>query len=128
MKSKRTTAQNIDEYIAGFPPEIQLRLEKIRATIRKAAPSAQEAISYQIPAFKLHGNLIFFAAFQSHVSVYPRPKGPADLLKILATYEGGKGTIQFPNDEPISYGLITKVVKARIQENRARAESKGKAK
>lgn len=124
MKAKRTTAKNIDEYIAGFPPEVQERLNKVRATIRKAAPAAQEAISYQIPTFKLHGNLIFFAAFQNHVSVYPRPRGPAELLKILATYEGGKGTIQFPHDKPISYSLITKVVKARLMENRARAAAK----
>lgn len=121
MKAKRTAAKDIDEYIAGFPPEVQERLQRIRATIHKAAPAAQEAISYQIPAFKLHGNLIFFAAYQKHIGLYPRPRGNAELTKALAANAGGKGTIQFPLDKPISLSLITKIVKARIQENRAKA-------
>jgi uncharacterized protein YdhG (YjbR/CyaY superfamily) len=114
---KTTQAENIDEYIAGFPTDIQKRLEEMRATIRKAAPEAEEAISYAIPTFKLNGNLVHFAAFKNHIGFYPAPKGIEAFKKELSAYEGGKGTVQFPYDEPLPIALITKIVKFRVKDN-----------
>lgn len=128
MKTGQTAPKNIDEYIAGFPPEIQEKLEKIRATIRKAAPDAQEAIKYMMPTFTLKGNLVHFAAFKNHIGFYPAPKGIEAFKEELAGYEGGKGTIQFPLDKPIPYALIGKIVKFRVQDNLERAAAKGKKK
>lgn len=117
MKSGKTAPKNIDEYIAGFPPEVQEILQKIRLTIRKAAPKAEEAISYMIPTFKLHGNLVHFAAYKKHIGFYPAPRGNEAFKEELSAYEGGKGTVQFPLDKPIPYALIRKIVKFRVQEN-----------
>lgn len=128
MRTKQTAPQNIDEYIAGFPPDIQAKLEKIRAAIRKAAPDAEEAIKYMIPTFTLQGNLVHFAAFKNHIGFYPAPKGIEAFKDELAEYEGGKGTIQFPLDKPIPYALIGKIVKFRVQDNLERAAAKGKKK
>ena len=114
---------NIDEYIAGFPSDTQKILQRIRKTIRKAAPDAEEAISYAIPAFKLNGNLIFFAAYKNHISVYPAPRAAAQFKKELAQYEGGKGTVQFPHDQPLPLDLVTKITKFRVKQQEA-----GKAK
>ena len=111
--------KDIDAYIAGFPPNVQAILEKIRATIRKAAPGAQEAIKYQIPTFVLNGrNLISFAAYKSHIGLYPAPRGAEEFKEELAKYEGGKGTIQFPLGEAIPYALITRIVKFRVRQKR----------
>jgi uncharacterized protein YdhG (YjbR/CyaY superfamily) len=115
---------NIDEYIASFPDDVQKILRKIRATIRKAAPDAEEKISYQIPTFTLHGNLIYFAAFKKHVSVYPAPRGNEAFRDELSAYEGGKGTVRFPFDEPVPYDLITRIVKFRVKDNIERAASR----
>jgi uncharacterized protein YdhG (YjbR/CyaY superfamily) len=113
MKSKKPA--DIDEYIAGFPKETQKVLKLIRATIRKAAPKAEEAISYAIPAYKLDGEwLIYFAGFKNHVSVYPAPRGKPEFRDELAQYKGGKGTVQFPLDKPIPVDLITRIVEYRI--------------
>jgi uncharacterized protein YdhG (YjbR/CyaY superfamily) len=129
MKTKQTKpTTTIDEYIAGFPPDVQEILQKIRATIRKAAPQAEEAIKYQMPTFVLHGNLVHFAAFKNHIGFYPVPTGIETFKKELAAYEGGKGSVQFPLDQPIPYGLISKIVKFRVKENLAKAEAKGKKK
>jgi uncharacterized protein YdhG (YjbR/CyaY superfamily) len=128
MKTKQTAPSTIDEYIAGFPPEVQAILQKIRLTIRKAAPGAQETISYQMPTFTLHGNLVHFAAFKNHIGFYPTPTGTEKFQKELATYKGGKGSVQFPLDQPIPYGLIAKIVKFRVKENSAKAAAKGKKK
>jgi uncharacterized protein YdhG (YjbR/CyaY superfamily) len=125
---KQTAPQNIDEYIAGFPAEVQKILEKIRRTIRKAAPDAEEAISYQIPAFKLNGNLIFFAAYKNHIGLYPAPRGSEEFKEELASYEGGKGTVQFPLDKPIPYDLISRITKFRVMQNLEKAEAKRKKK
>lgn len=112
MKSDRPTFDNIDEYIAAFSADVQKILQKIRKTIQKAAPKAKEAISYQIPTFRLNGkNLIHFAAFQKHIGVYPAPRGDEEFKDELAAYDGGKGTVQFPLDRPIPYDLITRIVK-----------------
>ena len=128
MKTDQRTPQTIDEYIAGFPPEIQVILEKVRTTIRKAAPGAEETIKYHMPTFTLQGNLVHFAAFKKHIGFYPVPTGIEKFKKELAVYEGGKGSVRFPLDQPIPYGLISRIVKLRVQENLARAQAKGKKK
>jgi uncharacterized protein YdhG (YjbR/CyaY superfamily) len=96
----------------------------VRQTIRQAAPEATEAISYQIPAFKLNGNLIFFAAFKNHVSLYPRTPGMHVLKKELSPYAKGKGTLQFPLDKPVPYALVKRVVAIRVKENAAEEKQK----
>ncbi len=112
--------KTIDEYIAGFPKDVQGILQKIRATIAKAAPDAEEAIKYQIPTFVLKGNLVHFAAFKSHIGFYPAPSGTEKFQKELSRYKSGKGSVQFPLDEPIPYALITKIVKFRAKEMAAK--------
>lgn len=124
MKSKTTAARDISSYIDGFPENVQQILEKIRLTIRRAAPEAEEAIKYQIPTFTLHGNLVHFAAFKNHIGFYPAPRGIEKFKKELAQYQTGKGTLQFPLDEPIPFELIGKIVKFRAKENLAKAKQK----
>ncbi len=120
-----TKAANIDEYVAGFPAETQKALKQIRTTIKKAAPGAEEIISYAIPAFKLNGSyLIYFAGFKNHVSIYPAPRGIEAFKKILSKYKGGKGTVQFPLDEPIPLDLITRIVKFKIKDALAKSPKK----
>jgi uncharacterized protein YdhG (YjbR/CyaY superfamily) len=128
MKTKQTAPTTIDEYIAGFPPDVQAILQKVRATIRKAAPQAAETINYQMPTFTLHGNLVHFAAFKGHIGFYPTPSGIANFAAELAAYNSAKGSVQFPLDQPIPYGLISKIVKFRVKENLAKAAAKGKKK
>lgn len=123
---KSTIAANIDEYIAGFPEETQEILELVRATIQKAAPDATEAISYAIPTFKLNGNLVHFAAFKTHIGFYPAPTGGEAFKKELSIYKTGKGSVQFPIDEPMPLGLITRIVKFRVKENMEKAKAKKK--
>ena len=128
MKTKQTAPQNIDEYIVGFPNDVQEILEKIRVTIRKAAPAAEETIKYQMPTFTLKGNLVYFAAFKNHIGFYPPTTGTEKFKEELSVYEGAKGSLRFPLDKPIPFGLISKIVKVRVKENLARAEAKGKKK
>ncbi len=128
MNPEQTTPTTIDEYIANFPPDVQEILQKVRATIREAAPSAEETIKYQLPAFTLKGNLVYFGGFKKHVGFYPVPTGIEAYAEDLAPYKTGKGSIQFPYDKPIPYDLITKVVKFRIEENLRNAEAKKKKK
>lgn len=109
---------SVDEYLAAVPAEVRSILQKIRETIHAAVPDATEAISYQIPTFKLHGNLIHFAAHRSHIGIYPVPAATRALAKELARYVTGKGTIQFSLDRPVPYGLIKKIVLARVAETR----------
>jgi uncharacterized protein YdhG (YjbR/CyaY superfamily) len=116
---------SIDEYIAGFPPEVQEILEKIRATIREAAPEAEETIKYRMPTFTLNGNLVHFAAFKKHIGFYPVPTGIEKFKKELSVYAGGKGSVQFPLDEPIPYDLINSIVRFRTEENLRKAAGKG---
>jgi uncharacterized protein YdhG (YjbR/CyaY superfamily) len=118
--------RSIDEYIAGFSPEVQAILERIRATIRKAAPDAQETISYRIPAFTLNGILVYFAAFKQHIGLYPPVKGDARLERAIAPYAGEKGNLRFPLDQPIPYGLIERIVKLRVKQNLEKAAAKRK--
>jgi len=128
MKTGQKAPKNIDEYIAGFPPEIQEILQKIRLTIRKAAPKAEEAIKYMMPTFTLNGNLVHFAAFKNHIGFYPAPKGIEAFKDELAAYELSKGTIRFPLDKPIPYTLIGKIVKLRVTQNLEKSAAKGKKK
>ena len=120
----RITAKTIDEYIAAFPTNIQAILEQIRLTIHQATPEAQEAISYQMPTFKLKGNLVHFAAFQNHIGFYPAPTGIEQFSDELSRYAGGKGSVRFPLDQPIPYDLIRRIVLFRVQENLDRAAAK----
>jgi uncharacterized protein YdhG (YjbR/CyaY superfamily) len=115
-------AKNIDEYIAAFPSDIQKLLKQMRTTIHKAAPKAEEAIKYAIPTFVLHGNLVHFAAFKNHIGFYPAPAGIAAFKKDLARFEGSKGAIKFPFDEPLPLTLIAKIVKFRAAQNLEKAK------
>ena len=127
MRTNQTAPKDIDEYIAGFANDVQEILEKIRMTIRKAAPDAEETMSYQIPTFTLKGNyLVYFAAYKKHIGLYPAPRGIEKFKKELSVYEGGKGTVRFPLDKPIPFGLIRRIVMFRVQENLERAKAKGK--
>lgn len=128
MKATEGAPKNIDEYIAGFPKDIQKLLQKIRLTIREAAPDAEEAIRYQIPTFVLKGNLIHFAAFKNHIGLYPAPRAIEEFKEELSEYEGAKGTVRFPLDQPIPFDLISRIVKFRVQDNLERAEAKRKKK
>jgi uncharacterized protein YdhG (YjbR/CyaY superfamily) len=129
MKTKQPAPKNIDEYIAAFPNDIQEILEKIRMTIKKAAPTAEETISYEMPTFNLKGKyLIYFAAYKKHIGLYPVPTGDAEFNEEISIYQTGKGTLQFPLDKPIPYKLISKIVKLKVKENLARAAAKGKKK
>ena len=116
MQPARSQAQTIDEYIAAFPADVQAILEKVRKTIRKAAPDAEEAMKYAIPTFVLNGNLVHFAAFERHIGLYPGPSGIAAFAKELAGYKSAKGSVQFPLDQPIPYDLIARIVKFRVEE------------
>ena len=115
---------NFDEYITAYSPEVQSILAKIRSTIRKAAPEAEEKISYRMPSFFLKGTLIHFAAFKKHIGLYPPVRGDEKLQAETARYRGEKGNLKFPLDEPIPYALISKIVKFRVKQQLARAESK----
>jgi uncharacterized protein YdhG (YjbR/CyaY superfamily) len=106
----------VDEYIAAFPSDVQLILQEIRSTIKRAAPQAEEKISYKMPAFTLAGVLIYFAAFKKHIGVFPPVRGDQKLSKQIARYRGEKGNLKFPLDEPIPYELISKIVKFRVKE------------
>jgi uncharacterized protein YdhG (YjbR/CyaY superfamily) len=127
MATVRATPETIDEYIASFSPEVQSILEKIRLTIRNAAPGAQETISYNIPTFTLNGALVHFAAFKKHIGFFPPVRGEAKLEKAASTYAGEKGNLRFSLDQPIPYGLIERLVKLRVKQNslNARASRKG---
>ena len=116
----------IDEYIAAFPADVQEILQKVRETIKTAAPQATEAISYGMPTFKLEGNLVHFGAFKTHLGFYPIPSGLEQFKEELAQYKGGKGSVQFPFDQPMPYALITKIVEFRVTENLQKAAAKKK--
>jgi uncharacterized protein YdhG (YjbR/CyaY superfamily) len=126
MRKGQSEPKDIDEYIAGFPEDVQEILEEIRTTIRKAAPDAEEAIKYQMPTFILNGNLVHFAAYKKHIGFYPAPRGDEKFEKALSVYEGAKSTVKFPLDKPIPFALISKIVKFRVKRNLERAEGKRK--
>ena len=118
--------KNIDEYIALFPDDVQQKLREIRAVIKAAAPDATEAISYQMPTFKLHGNLVHFAAYANHIGFYPAPQGIEKFKEELAKYKGSKGAVQFPIDQSVPLDLIRRIVEYRVQGNMAKATLKKK--
>lgn len=123
---KPEPSKNIDGYIARFPADVQTILQKVRETIRTAAPEAKETISYQMPAFKQHGILVYFAAWKNHIGLYPPVSGEKALEKAVARHAGPKGNLQFPLDEPIPYDLIERIVKLRAKQNSAKATAKWK--
>ena len=124
METNKKEFTTIDEYIALFPPDIGKKLEQMRATIKAAAPAAQEKISYQMPTFFLHGNLVHFAAHTSHIGFYPAPSGIEAFKNELAAYRNSKGAVQFPLDQPLPLDLVAEIVKFRAAENIKKAESK----
>ncbi len=126
MRTDKEPAKTIDDYIAGFPSDVQVLLEQVRTTIGKAAPDAEETISYQIPTFTLNGNLVHFAAFKNHIGFYPGPTGIKEFAEALSSYKGAKGSVQFPLDKPLPLGLITRIVKFRVKEARAKSMTKKK--
>ncbi len=126
MGSVRTVPKNIDEYISAFSPAVQAILKKIRQTVRKNAPGAEEIISYRMPAFRLNGILLYFAAFRNHIGLYPPVSGDASLEKALACFAGPKGNLKFPLDQPIPYGLIQRIVKLRVKQNLAKMPARAK--
>ncbi len=129
MKTDQAMPKAIEEYIADFPPDVQKILKKIRMTIREAAPGAEETIKYRMPTFTLKGgDLVYFAAFKNHIGFYPIPTGIEKFKKELSVYKQGRGSVQFPLDQPIPYDLITKIVKFRVKENLEKAEAKEKKK
>lgn len=124
MDSKKSGFNSIDEYIATFPKDIQKILQELRAAIKAAAPDSEEKISYQMPTFFLNGNLVHFAAFKKHIGFYPTPSGIEAFQKELSVYDGAKGSVQFPIDEPMPLKLISRIVKFRAAENIKKAKIK----
>jgi uncharacterized protein YdhG (YjbR/CyaY superfamily) len=117
-------SKTIDEYIASFPPDIQEKLQRIRAVIRTAAPDAEEAIRYGIPTFRLNGsNLVHFAAFKDHISFFPTSSGVAKFQRELSSYKLSKGTIQLPLSEPVPYDLVERITRFRIEETREKKKA-----
>ena len=125
MKTAKPTSKDVDRFIAKYPADVQEILNKVRETIRKAAPGAEETINYGIPTFQLNGNLVHFSGFKTHIGFYPTPSGIEKFKKELSRYEGAKGSVKFPLNQPIPYALIEKIVKFRVKENLAKAKGKG---
>jgi uncharacterized protein YdhG (YjbR/CyaY superfamily) len=117
MAMNMKPADNFDDYMSRFPKGTQQLLKKMRATIRKAAPQSEEAISYGIPTFKLNGNLVHFAAYKRHIGFYPGAAGIATFKKELSGYKGAEGSVQFPLDEPLPLALVSRIVKFRVNQN-----------
>lgn len=124
MEKQKAGFTSIDEYIAAFPADVQERLRQMRAVIREAAPEAQEKISYQMPTFFLHGNLVHFAAFKNHIGFYPAPRGIEEFKDELAVYKGAKGSVRFPLDQPLPLDLIRRIVQFRVADQLQSVEAK----
>jgi len=121
----RAKPRSVDHYIAACPPEARAILRKLRSTIKRAAsPKAEEIISYRMPAFRLHGTLVYFAAFKNHIGVFPPIRGDAKLEAAVAKYAGPKGNLKFPLDQPFPYALVARIVKFRVKQNLAKARKK----
>lgn len=123
LKAKIT---NVEEYISTFPKEVQKVLKELRKTIKKAAPEAEEVMSYGMPALKLKGMLVYYAAWKEHIGFYALPSGNAAFKKELSRYESGKGSVKFPLDQPMPLNLITKIIQFRVKENLEKANVKKK--
>lgn len=128
MQGQKIAFRTIDEYIAMFPEDIQVTLQALRATIRAAAPDAVERISYQMPTFAQEGNLVHFAVLKNHIGFYPTSSGIAAFEQELSRYEGTKGAVRFPKDQPLPMDLISRIVRFRLSENLDRAAMKARAK
>ena len=126
--AKPKKAKDIDSYISKFPTDVQAILQKVRATIRHAAPEAKETISYMMPAFKQHGILVYFAAWAKHIGMYPPISGNKTLEKAIARYAGPKGNLQFPLDEPMPFDLIERIVKLRVKQDSTKAAARRRKK
>ena len=125
MDNSKGGFRSVDEYIASFPEDVQAVLEELRATIKAAAPDAEERISYQMPTFTLNGHLVYFAAWKNHIGFYPASGGVPEAFKEeLSRYEGTKGTVKFPVDQPLPVELISRIVRFRVAENLDIAEAK----
>ena len=120
--------RDVDSYIATFPKDVQVRLKKVRRTIRAAASTATEVISYNIPAYRLNGMLVYFAGFKSHIGLYPPVRGNAALEKAAARYAGPKGNLRFSHQQPLPLGLIARIVRFKVKQDRARVATKKKRK
>ena len=125
MKTVSRAPGTIDEYIAGFPEEVRELLQKLRMTIREAAPDAEEAIKYRMPTFTLNGNLVHFAAFKKHIGFYPAPRGIEEFKDELSAYKGAKGSVQFPLGEPMPFDLIGRIVKFRVMNSLEAGKRRG---
>jgi uncharacterized protein YdhG (YjbR/CyaY superfamily) len=126
LESNKTGIRSVDEYIASFPEDIQALLQTVRATIRAAAPEAEEKISYQMPAFALKGNLVYFAARKKYIGFYPTSSGTEEFKDEISAYKGAKGSVRFPIDQPLPLDLIDRIVRFRVAENLARAAAKSR--
>ena len=126
METNKSTPKDIDQYIARFPADVQEILEKVRLTIREAAPDAKEKISYQMPTFTLEGNLVHFAGYKKHIGFYPTPSGIDKFKKEISAYKWAKGSVQFPLTQPIPYELISRIVTFRVEENLDKAKERKK--
>ena len=126
METKKTTAAEVDTYIAAFPPEVQAILQQIRTLIQETAPEAEETFQYQMPAYRLRGPLVYFGGFPNHIGFYPTPSGITAFKDELSPYKSAKGSVQFPLDKPMPYDLIRRIVEFRVQENLAKAKGKKK--
>jgi len=128
MKGNTIPPKTVDEYISKYPEDVQVILQRFRKAIKKAAPDAKETISYQMPAFKQDGMLVYFAGWKTHVGFYPVSSAIREFQTELSKFEGSKGTVKFPIDKPVPYGLISRIVKFRVKENQAKALTKRKKK
>jgi uncharacterized protein YdhG (YjbR/CyaY superfamily) len=126
--AKPKKAKDIDAYISQFPAGVQAILQRVRTTISSAAPDAVETISYQMPAFRQHGVLVYFAAWKKHIGLYPPVFGDTVVEKAIARYAGPKGNLQFPLDEPMPVALIERIVRLRVKQDTEKAEAKRKRK
>ena len=124
MKGISEVQLTVEGYIAAFPGNVQEQLNLMRKTIRSAAPKAEEMISYKMPAYKQNGMLVYFAAFKNHIGFYAMPTGHAAFKKDLAVYKQGKGSVQFPIDQPLPLKLIRAIVQFRVKENAVRDKAK----
>jgi uncharacterized protein YdhG (YjbR/CyaY superfamily) len=122
MQTSRKQFKTIDEYIAAFPKDVRTKLNSVRRTIKATAPEAEETISYQIPTFKLHGYLVYFAAWKNHIAMYPIPSGTPAFKREISRFVAGKGTVQFPLDKPLPLALIRRIVKHRMKESLERKQ------
>jgi len=118
--------EDVGGYISAFPRDVQARLKKVRRAIRTAAPRATEVISYNIPAYRLNGMLVYFAGFKSHIGLYPPVRGDARLEKAVARFAGPRGNLRFSHDEPLPVGLIGRIVRHKVRQDRARAAARNK--